>query len=736
MESNQLQSQQHLAQQAEEIDFQKYWLVLRRRWLPAAGVLSAVIALAAFQVLMRTPVYQARGKLLFQIDRSSVLTGIIQGDDLRQASSDSDPLSTQVEIIRSKPVMSEVVTVLDIRNDNGELVSPSFISSRLIISPVRGTDVLNLDFSASDPDLTAAVVNTVMEVYLRRNVADNRAKTVAAREFIQQQLPIAEDAVRDAETALRDFKEDNQIVVLQEEASNTVSSISILNNQTAQIQAELIDKTAQALELRRQVGMSPEQAVNLSRLNQAPGVQDALAKLQEVQAQLSVERTRYRDSHPTVSILIRQEESLLNLLQQRVVEVVGIGSPASMGDLQLGSLRQNLTSELVQTEIVRLGLEQRLLSLLDTRNNLQEQAIAFPGLEQTQRELERQLKAAQTTYEALLTRLQEIRIAENQNIGNARILEEAGVPNHPVNSGAKQDLAIALILGVLLASATAFSLDLLDRSVKTAKDARELLGYDLLGIIPKFSSKAGKASSDHENSEWIAKRIVVRDSLHSPISKAYQVVQANIQVFCSSHHLKTLVVSSSVPGEGKSEVSANLAAALAQTGLKVLLVDSNMCDPSQHYFWSLSNVAGLSNVVVNHVDTETAIQSVMPNLEVLTAGTDQPNSLALLNSQSMHSLIKEWSKKYDFVIFDAPALSGNADAVTLARYVDGLVFVVRPSMVSADSIKASREFLQRANVKVIGMVANGIRLGNEPDHSFYYMEQKSSQRLFSPSSSM
>ncbi|MBF2079498.1 MAG: lipopolysaccharide biosynthesis protein, partial [Synechococcales cyanobacterium T60_A2020_003] len=269
MEPNHLQNQQYFLQYSEEIDFQKYWLVLKRRWLPAAGVLSTVVAMSTLYALTQNPSYEATGKLLIRTDRSSALTGVAPGSNLGQVTTlyaQNNPLDTQAEILKSIPVVAEAIEALDLRDDEGERVKPSDAIRGLGVKSVPGTDVLQVSYESTDPDLAAAVVNAVMESYIHKNIANNRAETIAARKFIQQQLPIAEDAVNDAEIALRNFKESNQIVALDQEATSIVTTIANLENQIAQTQANLVSATAQSLELRRQVGMNPEQAVNLSRL--------------------------------------------------------------------------------------------------------------------------------------------------------------------------------------------------------------------------------------------------------------------------------------------------------------------------------------------------------------------------------------------------------------------------------------------------------------------------------------
>jgi capsular exopolysaccharide synthesis family protein len=332
------------------------------------------------------------------------------------------------------------------------------------------------------------------------------------------------------------------------------------------------------------------------------------------------------------------------------------------------------------------------------------------------------LEAAQTTYETLLSRLQEIQVAENQNVGNARVITEADVPGLPIAPRKVLNLAAGTIAGILLSIATAFLLDITDRSVKTLKEARELFGYTLLGVIP-YVGKPGKFISLRAEDDSIP-RVVIRESPNFPVQEAYQMLQANLKFLSSDKELRTIVVTSSVRREGKSEVSANLAAALAQMKRRVLLVDADMRHPTQHHAWDLTNINGLSNLIVGQVKFSEAVQVVMPNLHVLTCGVVPPNPMVLLDSARMASLIEIFSKNYDFVIFDAPALAGIVDAAILGKMTDGILLVVRPGVVNSASANAAKEFLAQSGQNVLGVVVNGVNVKSESDSYFYYIKQE------------
>lgn len=196
------------------IGFQHYWLILKRRWLPASAVFVSVFALTTLSFSLQKPVYVAEGKLLFKkTSTTSSLTGlgkeIGQLDPLQQQGS---PLDTEAEIIRSIPIIEKTITRIDLKDRDGAPLDHQQFLGQLNVSNIRGTDILRLSYKDVDPKKTAVVVNTLMAVYLENNLLANRADAGAAQQFIEQQLPKAEATVQEAEVALRRFKEENKVV--------------------------------------------------------------------------------------------------------------------------------------------------------------------------------------------------------------------------------------------------------------------------------------------------------------------------------------------------------------------------------------------------------------------------------------------------------------------------------------------------------------------------------------------
>ena len=706
----------------EEIDLHNYWLVLKRRAIVASGIFLTSVTLSGFALSLQRPSYEATGKLLFQANRTSSLTGV--GDkigDLESVRREANPLSTQAVILRSRPILLSVIQKLNLHNSKGNLLTPE--SLEIKVEPIVGTDVLDVSHISDNPQKAAAIINQVMQSYVANNIQHNRSETSNARKFLQGQILRAESELNVTTEALRRFKAQNQIINLGEESTAAVENISQIDKELNQAKGQLAEVTSQQAELRKQVNLQGENTVDITSLSLVPGIQEVLGQLQKVQSQLATEQTRYTSNNPRIISLKEEEIALNSLLQQRISETLGKNIKIAPGLLQLGELKQQLVGEFIRLQALRLGLENKAQTLTTLHSSYKKRADFIPNLEKTQGELERRLSVAQKSYEQLLTRLQEIRVAENQTVGNARIIQEAIVPTQPVRSKMTIYLAAGgVFVGLLLGVAAAFSLDLIDRSLKTVKEAQALFGYTLLGLIPKFDSTSIAISEG--GPEVASPRVIVLTSPRTVIHEAYQMLQANLK-FISHKKVRTIVITSSVAGEGKSEVSANLAASFAQAGKRVLLVDVDMRNPSQHHLWGVMNLTGLSNIIVGQDEVRRCVQSVTRNLSVLTAGVIPPNPLALIDSESMTALIHTLSQQYDYIIFDTPPLAGTADAAVLGKVADGVLVVVRPGVADSASAAATKSLLMRSEANILGIVANGVNTKHEPGNYFYYNSNNS-----------
>lgn len=690
------------------IGFEQYWLILRRRWLPASVTFGAVLLIATLYAFLATPIYQAEGMLRFKKrDATTSLTDV--GRDIGQLAplvEQGNPLDTEAVVLRSNPIVQKTINTLDLKNDKGASLKPREFKKQLSVSNVQGADVLQVSYKDPNPQTAAAVVNTLIGIYLKNGRGANRAEAVETRKFIEKQLPGTEARTRQAEVAVRDFKEKNNVVDLAQESTSAVEAITDLENQVTQAEAELAKANAQTEELQKKAGMNSQAAISASSLSQSPAVQKALEELQEVERELAVQRTRYQDSHPIIADLKDRQATLKSLLKGRVGQVVGGQKQQSSAKLQIGEQKQNLIDGLVNSEVTRLGIARQVSALSKAKAAYEKRIDNIPKLEQELRELERRREAAQSTYEALLNKLQEARIAENETVNNARIIEAALVPEQPAAPRKSLLLVTGGLLGLLLSIATALILEARDKSLRSVEVAREIFGLPLLGVvpvlkeakkIPLLNGGSGRSSLEMNGS-----------SLAAPVNPRFRMLQASLGFLANDKDLKIVVVTSSVPKEGKSTVSANLAASMAQQGRRVLLVDGDMHHPAQHQTWELPNDLGLGNILTNQVNFKDAVQRIQANLDVLTTGATSSNPAALFNSQLMTSLVEHFSSTYDFVIVDTPPLMVGDDALVLGKMADGVLLVVQPEVVDQDSAMLAKGFLELSGLRILGLVINGV----------------------------
>jgi polysaccharide biosynthesis transport protein len=698
---------------SEEIDFQKYWTIIKRHWLPAMGVAMVPLLLFIYLALSTEKKYEASGKLKFKKENvtSSLVTEA--GEKIGRLDAlgiQNTPLDTEAEVLKSAPIIQRAIETLKLKNKEGKLLEYEDFLKNLTVKDIPGTDILTISYKSPNPQEARSIVDRVMEVSMRDNIRVNRSEAASAKNFIGQQIPIAEKNLKQAENNLENFKTRNQIVDLSAEASLIVQQIGQLDQQIGQIQAELAKTQAQAGEFREKVGVSSKEAIARSDLNKSLAVQQVRAKLQEIESRLAIERTRFTEVHPRIIDLKKEKATLEKLLNQRVNEA--IAQPQNNARVsQPLDLQDTLTENLVNNEAASQGLLQQLASLTQTRAALTRRAKLIPRLEQQQAVLGRQLAIAQTSYQALIKNQQELEITEKQQVGNARVVSSAVVSKYP-KSPRLLLLVLGIVVGSLLYLITAFLLELTDRSLKTTAEVRKLFPYPWLGSVPQ-TPKTLKSWSGRQQPP--RSTLTLKERPESIDSEAYRRLVTEIQGFHPERNIRIMVITSSIPEEGKSTISANLALANAERGKRVLLIDADLRHPCQQNIWQLVSDRGLSHILEGKASLSLATRSVGKNLDVLLVGDRFLNPLASLESEAMKALLAESVGVYDLVIIDTPPLLWTTDALTIGHFADGIILVAKPNVLAKNHATATREILQKSSTKILGLITNGVSLDNEFD---------------------
>lgn len=689
---------------------EQYWQILKRRWFPGSVVFLIVLTLGIVGNTLKKSVYEADAKLKFKSNTvSQNLTEVSKAlGAFSPIADEGNPIDTEAEVLRSVPLIKKTINdpELQLKDQDGDRLSVNDFLKKLKVGSITATDILEVSYISDDPEEAAKVVNTLVKNYLDNNLVVSKAEVVSARDFLEEQLPKVQASLRETETAIRRLKEDNDFVAPEEDTRTLIEGLRQLQAEIAQTRGEMANADSQANYIRDKLGLTAQQAVVLTTISQAPEVRETIGQLQDAESQLAVAQARFTPENPNVIELQEQVNSLEKLLGEQTVSIGGEEAKDIVDNIKTGEIQQQLTSELVKLEANNFGLRKQIASLTEIESGRRDKIRKVPQLEQQLRQLDRELESFESTYKVLWQQLQTVRIAESQDPGNVRVISNAVVPSKPISSRAVGYLASGS-LALLAAAGVIYLLEISDKSIKTIEEAKQLYGYNWLGTIPGVD-KTNVLSLPGVKQDSSIPKIVVRDYPSLPLSESYRMLQSNIKFLNSGQSVNSIVVTSAAAQEGKSTIAANLAASMAQTGNKVLLVDANLHRPMQHRIWNIDNGNGLSNVIAEHLDSRMIMEEVLPNLELITSGTIIPSSSTLLDSQRMRMLIDDWSQSYDYVIFDTPSLDLTADAPIMGRVADGVLLVIKPGSVERSQASFSKEILDQSGLNMLGVVFNGV----------------------------
>ena len=698
----------NLAQSREglDLDLGQYLLKLRRRWKPALVVFLATLGGAVFLSLFLENSYKATGKLLFKPNTTATLTGVGESAaSLSNLGVDETPLNNELEKIMASPVLQETIDRLKLTDGDEEPLKPKDFARNLTVELVGGSDVIEVAYKSKNPRESENVVNTLMNIYVREQVRSNQSQPANAREFLNRELPELEGKVKTAESELQQFRTSNNVIDLTEEKRVIVQELGVLNREIANVGAAYQGKKAQTQAIQEQLGLDLRQAIVANQLGNTPVVQSTLSSLADTEAELAKERQRFNDNHPSIVSLKEKKTNLRGQLTDLISKTVGEGVEISDGTLNSNlNNKETILENFIDLKIEELSLQQQLSGIAEAQEKYMERAKELPKLEKTEQELLRKAETANKTYTNLLDSLQEVELAENQQTGNIEIIETAVAPEEG-SSGRLILIGLGVIAGLFFSNLTAIALEWQDRTIKSIAELKKKLPLKVLGIIPQIDDLEKQG-------------VLVYEQPDSYVSELYRMLQANLKFVSSQRPPRVILVTSSVPGEGKSTVSANLAAAISQLGRRVLLIDGDLRKPSQHELWHIGETAGLQEVILGQQTLANTVHQPMAKLDLLPTKNRVSNPLALLDSPEMGELIAKGRKTYDLVLIDAPPLPVTADVLTLSKMVDGILFVSRLGVTEHESAELAQETLASIEPNILGMVINGVKSKEFEQYSY------------------
>ncbi|MGB8648015.1 MAG: polysaccharide biosynthesis tyrosine autokinase [Anaerolineae bacterium] len=316
--------------------------------------------------------------------------------------------------------------------------------------------------------------------------------------------------------------------------------------------------------------------------------------------------------------------------------------------------------------------------------------------------LQQQITQWEQTYAAMLSFL------SPKSANYLTIIEPATLPVFPIGPNPQQNLLVAGMIGLLLALGGAFLIEYLDDTIKSGDDVAKLLKHPVIGAIARIPGA-------------VDERLIAANSPRASITEAYRVLRTNIQFSSLDKPVKTFVVTSAGPTEGKSVTAANLAVVMAQAGLRTVLVDGDMRKPSQHRLFKMTNDVGLTNGLISQTALETFVRPTkVDNLRIVTTGPLPPNPSEVLGSERFHKLKAQLEAEADIVIFDSPPSLILTDAALLSRLTDGVVLVVDAGHTRREQAVRALETIEKVGGHILGIVINRVRPRGSGYYYYYY----------------
>ena len=365
-------------------------------------------------------------------------------------------------------------------------------------------------------------------------------------------------------------------------------------------------------------------------------------------------------------------------------------------------------------------LENILIQMNNTMSELQRKLDILPEDELRFIRLNRDRRANEKLYENLLNRLKGAEITEAIPMERVSIMDPA-VPNfRPVSANKRQIFMIWLMGFVFAGLGFAVILEMADKSVRSSDDVSHHLRLKILGTIPKVKFDSYELQ-DSEKAKSISSQIVTHDYSPTPVGEAYRALRTSLLFSKSIGQIRTLVISSAAPGEGKSFTAANLTITMAQQKTRTLLVDADLRRGVLHNTFNCEKKSGLTNYLTGVASFEEVLQETyIPNLSLISCGSMIPNPSELLGSERMQKFVEGISKRFDMIVFDTPPLLAASDAVILGTLVDGVALVVRSGQTHRDTIKRKLELFQNVQARILGAILNcaGVEVAHE-GYSYY-----------------
>jgi len=710
----------------KELTLRDLLTIFRRRRIIVYGTLLVFVVLAALYCVICTRRYEATGTVQVQKESADAM-GLDSLMSSAEGASDALDaninLQTQANILQSDTLALK--TIEDLRLEGTpdfqhrwnpvsavlSLFSPSGVadppnakledapqrryralktfSKNLKVKPVGGTRLIEISYRNPDPKLAAAVVNKLTQTLIDYTFRTRYEATTEATKWLSGQLDDLRQESENLQSKVVDLQKQSGVYSLgttdaqgREEAYSDVldqlQQASVATSSAAQnrILKGAIARAAETGDAEMLSGLAGN-----SMAGQSQSVSNSLALIQTLRQQEATEQAN-----------LQEMEAKFGPSYPKLAEVRGniAGIDRSIHQ-EVNRIRGRAESDYRVAQQTETGAKQQYDQAKGKAATLNDKAVEYAIVRQ-------EADDSRGLYEDLLKRMKSAGVLQGLRPSNITVVDSGREPAKPKKPNIPLYMAIALAGGLFLGSCGALLVDTLDNKINSVGEVEELTGKSILGALPEFPFKTLEGIS-------------VMNEAHSTYAEAMRTIRTSLLLVQSETPPKVLLVASSISDEGKSTVSINFAAILAQTGRRVLLVDADLRNSSIRSRLGLPNDAGLSALLTG-LKTDVIVPSAkgIEGLDVIPAGAKPPNPSELLDSEIMRKCLAQWKEQYDFVVIDGPPLLPVTDSLSLNAHVDATLLVARNRMTQKPQLKRSYQMLTESSKHYVGVLLNGINV--------------------------
>jgi capsular exopolysaccharide synthesis family protein len=693
------------------IDLRVYWRTIRKRW-PFVALSMIVATVIAFIYTFRQPkIYEATCQVIIEPQAPQVLPGSKDVVELGTGTfwANKEFYETQYRIIQSTNVGQRTAEKLGLRYDAdyAHLVGPDqdmttlgrAVAGQVMVKSVKDSRLALITVTDRKPQRAALLANTIADTYIEYNLDYKLEGSRSAMSWLAEQEADLKKQLEDSELKLYEFKKNRNLlaVSLDDKQSMLSTNLQTVNQKLSEIRIKRLE-----LEARRR--MIERARNNISDQETLPEMHDqgTIQKLRESFVQLSKDyadlSSKYGPEHPRMKALEGQMTVVRQAYEKEMDEAL-------------------TTFEKGYEEIV--DNEKALRALMEQEK---QEAIELSKIEVEYKPLMRAAEQNAKMYSLIASRQKEIDITGPMKTNNVRVLERAIMPEAPVRPKPMQNLMLGILIGLVTGIALAFAIETLDNTLKTQTDVENFLGVPVLGLVPVIGGQPEPATAQPNSDNLRERDLGVFLDPKSVAAECCRSIRTNILFMSPDHPIRTMVITSPSPQEGKTTTAVNLAITMAEAGGRVLLIDTDMRRPRLHKSFGVPNQTGISAVIVGKAKLEEAIKRTdVPNLDVLTCGPVPPNPSELLHTERFAAVLADCGKIYDRVILDSPPTSAVTDPAVLGNLTDGVVLIVKAGETTRDAAMHARRQLTAAKARMIGVVVNAIDFSNPAyGYEYYY----------------